>query len=262
MNSKDAVKIGNAHLDALMDYTRTMVAANKVPAEKAPAFMSALSDVMMDTVSKFEGVADAVALAAAGSASKSAQKKEVVMPMTGSKAPKPAKARSPKSAKMRAKLLEAISDAEDSKVVHLPAMAIAARYVAPKRGVGRPRKDEPPVVMTPEQLEFDRAFLRDHPVLEGLTVENSVAPKTITVLFDGKALKMIKRHLVAKYGITFEDYQRIYGLPDDYPSVAPGYAEERSRHARTQGLGTDKVPKVKSKVVRLSEKASRRTVAA
>ena len=79
--------------------------------------------------------------------------------------------------------------------------------------------------------------------MPGLTPENAIGHGEITVLFDGKRLKMIGRHLRTRYGLSFADYKRIYGLPDDYPSCAPGYAAERSRHARNQGLGTAKVPK-------------------
>jgi hypothetical protein len=125
----------------------------------------------------------------------------------------------------------------------LPAVVAAYRYVAPKRGVGRPRKDAPVPVLTPEQRAFDKDFLEKHPVLEGLTEANSIGEDVLTILFDGTKLKMINRYLWTKHGITVDDYRRIYKLDPKYPSCAASYREERRRHARRQGLGTDMVPK-------------------
>jgi predicted transcriptional regulator len=98
-------------------------------------------------------------------------------------------------------------------------------------------------VLTPEQLTFDKDFLEKHPVLEGLTEANSIGEDVLTVLFDGKKLKMIGRHLWTRYDITMDDYRRIYKLDAKYPSCAPGYRGERRGHAKRQGLGTAKVPK-------------------
>ncbi|MCS4088628.1 MucR family transcriptional regulator [Rhizobium sp. BK176] len=243
-----SVDIGNAHLEVLMGYTRTMVAANKVQAENAPAFMNALSEAMMATVSKFEAVADAVAKAAemandAGDKQSSravADKKKTSKNKTeASSGDKEAKVpKYAKTAKMRAALT---ADGPISE--KLPAVVAAYRFVAPKRGVGRPRKDAPVPVLTEEQLAFDKDFLEKHPVLEGLTEANSIGEDKLTILFDGTKLKMINRYLWTKHGITVEDYRRIYGLDPKYPSCAAAYREERRRHARRQGLGTDMVPK-------------------
>lgn len=241
MTAKNTVELGNAHLDALMSYTREMVAANRVPAERAPEFMCDLSESIMAAVNRHE--VKTVALPENTVAPKNKKDRNTMTtetPVNNGKVRKFAK-----TAKMREKLLaDAVAAADDSP---LPAFAQAQRYIAPKRGVGRPRKDAAPVVLTPEQQAFDRAFLEAYPVREGMTAENSVGYDKITVIFDGKRLKMIKRHLETKYGITFEDYLRIYSLPADYPSVAPGYADERRKHAKRQGLGTEKVPKIKSK---------------
>jgi predicted transcriptional regulator len=84
--------------------------------------------------------------------------------------------------------------------------------------------------------------------MSGLTVENTVSDNEITILIDGKKMKMIKRYLQTKYGITFEDYKRIYNLPDDYPSCAPAYRSVRAGHAVTQGLGTGRVPRKRLKL--------------
>ena len=69
-------------------------------------------------------------------------------------------------------------------------------------------------------------------------VKKSVMPDYIICLEDGKKLKMLKRHLKTRYNISPEEYRKRWGLPDDYPMVAPAYAEQRSSLAKKIGLGT------------------------
>jgi predicted transcriptional regulator len=68
-------------------------------------------------------------------------------------------------------------------------------------------------------------------------IKKSVTPDFIICLEDGKKLKMLKRHLRTAYGLTPEEYRAKWGLPPDYPMVAPNYAEQRSIFARKIGLG-------------------------
>ncbi len=69
-------------------------------------------------------------------------------------------------------------------------------------------------------------------------VKKSVTPDYIICLEDGKKLKMLKRHLKTAYNMTPEEYRDRWGLPADYPMVAPNYAEHRSSLAKKIGLGT------------------------
>lgn len=69
-------------------------------------------------------------------------------------------------------------------------------------------------------------------------VKRSVAPDYIICLEDGKKLKMLKRHLKTAYDMTPEEYRERWGLPADYPMVAPNYAAHRSSLAKQIGLGT------------------------
>ena len=62
-------------------------------------------------------------------------------------------------------------------------------------------------------------------------------------LEDGKKLKMLKRHLMTRYGMTPDDYRAKWGLPADYPMVAPNYAEQRRTLAKSIGLGTKRTAK-------------------
>ena len=77
-----------------------------------------------------------------------------------------------------------------------------------------------------------------------VSVRRSINPDYIICLEDGKKLKMLKRHLRASYGITPDEYRAKWGLPADYPMVAPNYAEQRSNFAKKIGLGRKKGAKI------------------
>lgn len=71
-----------------------------------------------------------------------------------------------------------------------------------------------------------------------VAVKKSVFPDHIVCLEDGKKMKMLKRHLKTSYNLTPEQYRERWGLPADYPMVAPNYAKHRSSLAKKIGLGT------------------------
>ena len=81
------------------------------------------------------------------------------------------------------------------------------------------------------------AVLPDKPQ-PAVPVKKSVFPDHIVCLEDGKKLKMLKRHLKTAYNMTPEQYRERWGLPLDYPMVAPNYARHRSTLAKKIGLGT------------------------
>jgi predicted transcriptional regulator len=68
-------------------------------------------------------------------------------------------------------------------------------------------------------------------------VRRSITPDYIVCLEDGRKLKMLKRHLRTTYNMTVDDYRQKWGLPIDYPMVAPNYAKQRSAFAKRIGLG-------------------------
>ncbi len=76
-----------------------------------------------------------------------------------------------------------------------------------------------------------------------VAIKKSVTPDYIICLEDGKKLKMLKRHLKTRYDMTPEEYRARWGLPDNYPMVAPSYAQQRSRLAKSIGLGQPKMKK-------------------
>ena len=75
------------------------------------------------------------------------------------------------------------------------------------------------------------------PVKPAVPVRRSVTPDYLICLEDGKRLKMLKRHLRTTYGLSPDDYRAKWGLPADYPMVAPNYARQRSEFAKKIGLG-------------------------
>ena len=87
------------------------------------------------------------------------------------------------------------------------------------------------------------ANLGETPVVEetkpqpAVAVRNSVKPDYIVCLEDGKKLKMLKRYLRTNFDMSPEDYRARWGLPADYPMVAPNYAEKRRDLAKKIGLG-------------------------
>jgi len=70
-----------------------------------------------------------------------------------------------------------------------------------------------------------------------ISVRKSITPDYIVCLEDGKKLKMLKRYLRTRYGLSPEEYKSKWGLPADYPLVAPNYAALRSEFAKKIGLG-------------------------
>ncbi len=80
-------------------------------------------------------------------------------------------------------------------------------------------------------------------------VKRSVTNEFIICLEDGKKFKSLKRHLRTRYAMTPEEYRTKWGLPHDYPMVAPNYAQARSDLAKRMGLGK-KAPSTAAKAPR------------
>lgn len=78
-------------------------------------------------------------------------------------------------------------------------------------------------------------------------IRSSVKPDYIVCLEDGKKLKMLKRYLRTNFDMSPEEYRQRWGLPSDYPMVAPNYAEKRRELAKKIGLGRKPGEKVGQK---------------
>ncbi|MFC0241311.1 MucR family transcriptional regulator [Rhodopseudomonas telluris] len=75
------------------------------------------------------------------------------------------------------------------------------------------------------------------PAKPAVPLKKSMTPEYLICLEDGKRFKSLKRHLRTQYKMTPEQYREKWGLPPDYPMVAPNYAVERSQLAKKMGLG-------------------------
>ena len=89
-------------------------------------------------------------------------------------------------------------------------------------------------LMNEVETETDKTGDKPKPAI---TVNKSVTDDYIICLEDGKKLKMLKRYLRSNYGMSPDEYRKRWGLPADYPMVAPNYAEKRSNFAKKIGLG-------------------------
>jgi predicted transcriptional regulator len=79
--------------------------------------------------------------------------------------------------------------------------------------------------------------LPGEPLKPAVPVKRSITAEYIVCLEDGKKFKSLKRHLRTQYDMTPEKYREKWGLPPDYPMVAPNYAAARSQLAKQMGLG-------------------------
>ena len=93
-------------------------------------------------------------------------------------------------------------------------------------------------------LGTEKAAAKPEPAVP---IKQSVKPDYIICLEDGKKLKMLKRHLTTAYSMTPDDYRKRWGLPPDYPMVAPNYAATRSALAKKIGLGRKPGTKMKTR---------------
>ena len=75
------------------------------------------------------------------------------------------------------------------------------------------------------------------PLRPAVSIKKSITPDYLVCLEDGKKFKSLKRHLRTQYNMTPEQYREKWGLPADYPMVAPNYAQARSQLAKQMGLG-------------------------
>jgi predicted transcriptional regulator len=75
------------------------------------------------------------------------------------------------------------------------------------------------------------------PLRPAVSVKKSITPDHLVCLEDGKKFKSLRRHLRSQYDMTPEQYREKWGLPADYPMVAPNYAAARSQLAKQMGLG-------------------------
>jgi predicted transcriptional regulator len=125
----------------------------------------------------------------------------------------------------------------DKELVDLSAMIVAA-YVAHNNVT---RSDLVGLIESTHsalaRLGSEPAAQPEQPLVPAVSIKKSITPDYLICLDDGKKFKSLKRHLRTQYDMTPEQYRSKWGLPPDYPMVAPAYAEARSVLARSMGLG-------------------------
>lgn len=88
-----------------------------------------------------------------------------------------------------------------------------------------------------DDLQVDKDEPKVSDQKPAVPIRRSITPEYLVCLEDGKRLKMLKRYLRSTYNMTPEEYRAKWGLPPDYPMVAPNYAAQRSAFAKRIGLG-------------------------
>jgi predicted transcriptional regulator len=87
------------------------------------------------------------------------------------------------------------------------------------------------------RVSSGRSEMPSEPPKPAISLKKSINPDYLVCLEDGKRFKSLKRHLRTQYNMTPEQYRDKWGLPPDYPMVAPNYAVARSQLAKKMGLG-------------------------
>ncbi|MBL8530390.1 MAG: MucR family transcriptional regulator [Hyphomonadaceae bacterium] len=127
---------------------------------------------------------------------------------------------------------------EDTRDIVRMTAQIAAAYVSANT---IPQQDIPALIRTVHATLRDLAgaphAAPDQAPAPAVSIKKSVTADHIICLEDGKKFKSLKRHLRTRYGMTPDEYRAKWGLPHDYPMVAPNYARERSTLAKRMGLG-------------------------
>jgi predicted transcriptional regulator len=123
-----------------------------------------------------------------------------------------------------AELLEMTSDIVSSFVANnpVPATGLPELLRTVHEAVQELASDEPAEAPRPDPA---------------VPISKSITPDHIICLEDGKKLKMLKRYIRTRYDLTPDEYRARWGLPIDYPMVAPNYAKRRSAFAKEIGLG-------------------------
>jgi predicted transcriptional regulator len=88
-----------------------------------------------------------------------------------------------------------------------------------------------------QRVSSGRPEIAPEPAKPAVSLKKSMTADYLICLEDGKRFKSLKRHLRTQYNMTPEQYREKWGLPQDYPMVAPNYAVARSQLAKKMGLG-------------------------
>ena len=128
---------------------------------------------------------------------------------------------------------------EDMKAVQL--LPLVTEVVAAKLSNGKTASSDVASLIQSVHQVLNELRINGMPAelpAPAVPIKRSVTPDYIVCLEDGRQLQMLKRYLRTSYDMTPDQYRRRWGLPVDYPMVAPNYAKKRSKIAKNAGLGT------------------------
>jgi predicted transcriptional regulator len=145
-------------------------------------------------------------------------------------------------------------DRDGKQLSHIDLLRLTAEVVSAYVGRNVLSAEQIPTIVSTvfvslRDLEGEIVEVKAEPLKPAVPIRKSVTPDYLVCLEDGKKLKMLKRHLRTMYDLSPDEYRAKWGLPSDYPMVAPNYAQQRSAFAKQIGLGRS-TPKVAAKPTR------------
>jgi predicted transcriptional regulator len=130
-----------------------------------------------------------------------------------------------------------MDNVESAELIQLTADIVSAYVSNNNVGAGELGKLIEEVHSALQRAPVAQAEPEPQPNEPAVSIRRSVTPDYLISLEDGRKFKSLKRHLKNTYNMTPDEYRTKWGLPRDYPMVAPNYAKARSELARSMGLG-------------------------
>ena len=130
-----------------------------------------------------------------------------------------------------------MDNVESAELIQLTADIVSAYVSNNNVGAGELGKLIEEVHSALQRAPVAQAEPEPQPKEPAVSIRRSVTPDYLISLEDGRKFKSLKRHLKNTYNMTPDEYRTKWGLPRDYPMVAPNYAKARSELARSMGVG-------------------------
>lgn len=131
----------------------------------------------------------------------------------------------------------ALEETHNNEILnHTKEIVVASLYKSPSNDIPKLIEDIYSKLVSLQEKPIVEAF---KPAIEPVS---TITPDYLICLEDGRKLKALKRHLQVRFNLTPDAYREKWGLPKDYPMVAPNYAKKRSMIAKKFKLGKNKLP--------------------
>lgn len=230
----------NIVIDATTKLLEVYLEKNNVPHDRFPAFIQEVNQSILSIVQADLPMPSTVEEATSSTA--------IATPPKAAAAPKaPTKApAAPKAAKKTETVSEAVAPAP-APVVEAPAAPVAevAAEEEPKRGRGRPRTTPDYAAMREtttlpglsDDPNADNYRFAVYPRTPKVAIEKSFGDDFVICLLDGRKMRVMKKHLRARYNMSEEQYRTHFGLSEDHPIAAPDFIREKSLMAKSRNFG-------------------------